>query len=281
MDSDRIFQVNVREVLRSKAPTIYKKIPGFVINLLAKLICQDELNAVLTQNAPLIGVPFMENMLRIFDTRLQLHGTENLPTADHRCIFASNHPLGGMDGVCLSTALGKHYEGNIRYLVNDILYFVEPLQDIFLPVNKHGAQAKKATVLLNEAFASDNQIITFPAGLCSRRKKGVIRDPHWKKMFISKAVEHRRDVIPVYFDAKNSNFFYNLANIRTALGIKFNIEMLFLPREMFKKQRTVMNIYFGKPIPWQTFDSSKTLQQWAEEVENRVYNIKIRYESIL
>jgi len=276
MDSYRVFQVNVQEILRSKAPAIYKKIPRFMINLLAKLICQNELNAILIQNTSLTGVPFMENMLRIFDTRLQLHGTENLPTANHRCIFASNHPLGGMDGVCLSTALGNHYEGNIRYLVNDILYFIEPLQDIFLPVNKHGAQAKKATALLNEAFSSDNQIITFPAGICSRRTKGVISDPQWKKMFVSKAVEYQRDVVPVYVKAKNSNFFYNFGNIRTALGIKFNIEMLFLPREMFKKQRTVINIYFGKPIPWQTFDSSKTLQQWAEEVKNRVYNIKIR-----
>jgi len=275
MDSDRIFQVNVREILRSKAPAIYKKIPGFVITLLAKLICQDKMNAILRENASLslTGVPFLENMLRIFNTRLQVHGMENVPADDRCCIFASNHPLGGMDGICLSVALAKRYEKRLRYLVNDILYFIEPLQDVFVPINKHGAQAKTAVSLLHEAFSSDNQIITFPAGLCSRKTKGIIRDPQWKKMFISKAVEYQRDVVPVYFEAKNSNFFYALANIRTALKIKFNIEMLFLPREMFKKQGAVMNIYFGKPIPWQTFDSSKTPQQWAKEIENRVYNM--------
>ena len=272
MSSDKIFQINVREILRSKAPAIYKKIPGIVITWLAKLVYQDKWNAILRESAPLTGVPFMENLLRIFEIDLQLHGVENLPASNHPCIFASNHPLGGMDGVCLSTVLGKHYDGNIRYLVNDILYFIEPLQDIFVPVNKHGAQAKAAVIRLHEVFASGNQIITFPAGICSRRTKGVIRDPQWKKMFISKAIEYQRDVVPVYFDSKNSNFFYMLANIRKALKIKFNIEMLFLPREMAKKQRAVMNIYFGKPIPWQTFDSSKTLQQWANEIENRVYN---------
>jgi len=275
MDSNSVFQVNVREILRSKAPAIYKKMPGIVITLLAKLICQDQLNAILKENAlhSLTGVPFMENMLHIFGTRLQLYGEENLPAAGHRCIFASNHPLGGLDGICLSVALGKQYENRIRYLVNDILYYVEPLQDIFVPVNKHGAQAKTAVSKLHEAFASDNQIITFPAGLCSRKTKGIIRDPQWKKMFISKAVEYQRDIVPVYFEAKNSNFFYNLANIRTALKIKFNIEMLFLPREMLKKQKAVLSVYFGKPIPWQTFDSSKTPQQWAKELEDKVYNM--------
>ncbi|GHT87617.1 glycerol acyltransferase [Bacteroidia bacterium] len=216
----------------------------------------------------------MENMIRNFNIKLQLQGTENLPASGHQCIFASNHPLGGMDGICLSAVLGEKYDGHIRYLVNDILYFIEPLQDIFVPINKHGAQAKSAVTSLHEAFASGNQIITFPAGLCSRKTKGVIHDPRWKKMFISKAVEYQRDVVPVYFEARNSNFFYNLANIRTKSGLKFNLEMLLLPREMLMKKNAAFTIYFGKPISWQTFDSSKTPQQWADEVESTVYNMR-------
>ncbi|MDR0543131.1 MAG: 1-acyl-sn-glycerol-3-phosphate acyltransferase [Dysgonamonadaceae bacterium] len=272
MDTDEVFQVHVREILRSKAPALYKKIPGFLITMLSRLICEDELNEVLREIHPLTGVPFMEDAMRIFDVRLQMHGTENLPAGGRRCIFASNHPLGGMDGICLSAVLGKHYDGNIRYLVNDILYFIKPLQDIFVPVNKHGAQAKTAVTLLQEAFASDNQIITFPAGLCSRKTGGIIRDLQWKKMLVSKAIEYRRDIVPVYYEAENSGLFYTLANIRAALGLKFNVEMLLLPREMLKKRHAVMNVYFGKPIAWQSFDSSKTPQQWTDEIKNRVYN---------
>ena len=273
MDSDKIFQINIREILRSKAPATYKKIPGFVITWLSKLVCQDQLNELLRANASFTGVPFMENLLRMFDIDLQLHGVENLPSGDQRCIFASNHPLAGLDGVCLSAIVGKRYDERIRYLTNDILYYLEPLQNIFVPINKHGAQAKSAVSLLHEAFASDNHILTFPAGLCSRKNKGIIRDPQWKKMFISKAIEYQRDVVPVYVDAKNSNFFYNLAKIRAALKIKFNIEMLFLPREMLKKRQAVIHVYFGEPILWQTFDASKTPQQWAAEVENKVYGM--------
>lgn len=272
MNRDEVFQVNLREILRSKAPALHKKVPGWAVALLSKLICEKKLNSIFQEAYPLRGTLFMEDAMRIFDVRLQMHGIENLPAAGHRCIFASNHPLGGMDGICLSAVLGKYYEGNIRYLVNDILYFIEPLKDIFVPVNKHGAQAKNTAMLLSNALASDNQIITFPAGLCSRKTKGVVRDPRWRKMFISKAVEYQRDIVPVYYEAENSHWFYTLANIRKALDMKFNLEMLLLPREMLRKQHTVMNVYIGKTIPWQSLDSSKTPQQWAEELENKVYN---------
>jgi 1-acyl-sn-glycerol-3-phosphate acyltransferase len=272
MNRNEVFQINLREILRTKAPSLHKKVPGWVLSLLSKLICEDCLNDIFQKAYPHTGVAFMEDAMQIFDVRLQLHGTENLPEAGRRCIFASNHPLGGMDGVCLSAVLGKHYEGHIRYLVNDILYFLEPLQDIFVPINKHGAQGKSTARLLSEALASDHQILTFPAGLCSRKTRGVIRDPQWKKMFISKAIEYRRDIVPVYYEAENSRRFYALANLRKALHLKFNLEMLFLPREMFRKQHTVMHVYIGAPIAWQSFDASKTPQQWAKEIENKVYN---------
>jgi putative hemolysin len=274
MKDNKIFRINVREIIRSKAPKLYKKIPGFAITLLSKLICEDQLNDCIRAGENLTGVAFMESMIRYFNLTLKLKGTENLPDAGHQCIFASNHPLGGMDGICLSAVIGKQYDGHVRYLVNDILYFLEPLQDIFVPINKHGAQAKNAVAILNESFASENQIITFPAGLCSRKTKGVIHDPRWKKMFISKAIEYQRDVVPVYFEAQNSNFFYNIANIRTKLGLKFNLEMLLLPREMLKKKNAAFTIYFGKPVSWQTFDSSQTPQQWADKMESRIYNIR-------
>jgi len=272
MSNNTIFQINVQEILKTKSPKLYKKIPSFALNLLAKLICQDKLNAILNRNAHVSGVDFMENLIHEFGVTIRLEGTENLPDFNTKCIFASNHPLGGLDGICLSAVLGKNYNKQIRYLVNDVLYFIKPLQDIFVPINKYGNQAKNAVVMLNEAFSSDNQIVTFPAGLCSRKNNGVIKDLQWKKMFISKAIEYQRDIVPVYFEARNSNLFYNLANIRKKLGVKFNIELLLLPSEMFKAKGSTFTIHFGKPISWQTFDASKTQQQWADEVKNIVYN---------
>ena len=270
MNENTVFQLNVKEILRTKAPKLHKKIPGFIIVLLSKLICEDKLNELLRKNADVTGVDFMQNLVNDFQLQLQLKGVENLP--DTPCIFASNHPLGGLDGICLSAVLGEHYHKKVRYLVNDILYFIKPLQDIFIPINKHGSQAKSAVSSLHEAFASENQIITFPAGLCSRKNKGVIRDSKWKKMFITKSIEYQRDIIPVYFEAQNSKIFYTVANLRKFLGIRFNIEMLLLPSEMFKSKGSTFTIYFGKPIPWQTFDASHTPQQWAQQIEDQTYN---------
>ena len=180
----------------------------------------------------------------------------------------------GLDGICLSAIIGGRFDGKIRYLVNDLLLYLSNLRSIFVPINKHGAQGKKNAELIEKAYASDNQIITFPAGLCSRKQNGKIQDTEWKKSFIQKAVEYRRDIVPVFFEGRNSNFFYRLANMRKALGIKMNYEMIYLPDEMFKSKHKTYSIHFGKPIPWQTFDSSRKPAEWAEWVKEIVYNLK-------
>lgn len=269
-----LFLVNVEKVLKTKAPQASRKVPKFVIKWLEYLICQDGLNDFLRKNNGAEGVDFMKNAVEYFNITVRLEGEENVPQTNQRFIFASNHPLGGLDGICLSAILGTQYDGKIKYLVNDILYSLEPLKTVFVPINKHGAQAKGGAEAINQAFSSENQIITFPAGLCSRKQKEMIEDLEWKKMFIVKAVEYKRDVIPVYFEAKNSTFFYRLANIRKFLGIKFNMEMLFLPREMFKSKGSIFTIRFGQPIPWEIFDSSKTPAVWAQQVKEMVYKLK-------
>ncbi|GHT60834.1 glycerol acyltransferase [Bacteroidia bacterium] len=271
MEESKFFHIDVQEIIDTKAPKTAKKIPKFVVKGLAKLINQEGVNEFLKYNGDAQGVDFMNNAVKYFDIKLQVVGENNLPDIGTKCIFASNHPLGGMDGVCLSAYLGNRYNGQIKYLVNDILYFLKPLRNIFVPVNKHGAQNRSAARILNEVLNSGDQIITFPAGLCSRKNKDVICDLEWKKMFIVKAIEHKRDIVPVYFEGENSNWFYNLANIRKKAGIKFNLEMLLLPRELFRAKGSTFTIYFGERIPWQTFDSSKSPQQWADWVKQIVY----------
>jgi putative hemolysin len=271
MEESEIFHIDVQEIINTKAPKTAKKIPKFVVKGLAKLINQDGVNEFLTYNKDAEGVDFMNNAVKYFDIKLQVKGENNLPDSA-RCIFASNHPLGGMDGVCLAACLGNKYNGQIKYLVNDILYLLKPLQNIFVPINKHGAQNRPGVRTLSDILISNDQIITFPAGLCSRKNNHTILDLDWKKMFIVKAVKYKRDIVPVHFEGKNSNLFYNLARIRKRLGIKFNLEMLFLSRELFKAKGSTFTIRFGKSIPWQTFDSSKSPQQWAEWVKQVVYN---------
>jgi putative hemolysin len=145
------------------------------------------------------------------------------------------------------------------------------LQELFIPVNKHGAQVTEAVRRINELYESDMQVCTFPAGLVSRRFNGHIMDMKWHKNFIRKAGSTRRDVVPVYFQGRNSDFFYRLASFRRALGIKANIEMFYLVNETFKQRDKKLKLYIGKPIPWTTFDRSKKPDEWAFWVKEKVY----------
>ena len=273
MIQEGITQIDIKQVLRQKAPSAARRIPGFMVDYLIRTVHQDELNEILRRYHDKDGVAFMQELIGYFDLNLELVNEENIP-AEGRYIFASNHPLGGLDGICLSAIIGGRFDGKIRYLVNDLLLYLSNLRSIFVPINKHGAQGKKNAELIEKAYASDNQIITFPAGLCSRKQNGKIQDTEWKKSFIQKAVEYRRDIVPVFFEGRNSNFFYRLANMRKALGIKMNYEMIYLPDEMFKSKHKTYSIHFGKPIPWQTFDSSRKPAEWAEWVKEIVYNLK-------
>ena len=272
MADDSLFLIDIDRILQEKAPKQSKYIPKFVVSYLKRIVHQDELNGFLRQAKDKTGVDFLKACLDFLDARLVVKGEENLPE-DGLYTFVSNHPLGGQDGLALGYVLGTHYQGKVKYLVNDLLMNLHGLAPLCIPINKTGRQSRDFPRLVESGFASDNQLIMFPAGLCSRRRNGVIRDLEWKKAFIVKSVEHRRDVVPIHFDGRNSNFFYNLANVCKALGIKFNIAMLYLADEMLKNRHKTFTITIGKPIPWQTFDKSKTPQQWAQYVKDIVYNL--------
>lgn len=264
--------LDLDKVLQEKAPKIYNKTPRFIINYLKRKIHLDEINEILTIYADKDGVDFMDAVVGYFNLELKTEGLDKTPI-DGRYIFVSNHPLGGLDGICLSSVIGKKFNKKIKYVVNDVLYFIKNLQSIFLPVNKYGRQSKVAAGTLQEAYESDNQIITFPAGLCSRKENGKIEDLPWQKNFILKAIESKRDIVPIYFDGKNSNFFYRFANIRKRLGIKFNIELILLPDEMFKNKGSRFSIIIGEPIPYSFFDNKKSTLQWAEYVKEKAYDL--------
>lgn len=267
------FKIDIDKVLQSKMGTKTKWVPRFVVNWLKRIVHQDEINRFIEQEGDKQGVEWIEDALTYLDTKIVVEGEENLPDVSdsRRYTFVSNHPLGGLDGLALGVVIGRKYEGRVKYLVNDLLMNLQGLAPLFIPINKTGKQSRNFPAIVEAGFSSDNHIIMFPAGLCSRRTNGVIRDLEWKKTFVTKSVETQRDVVPIYFEGRNSDFFYRLANISKALGIKFNIAMLFLADEMFKNQHNTFTVRIGKPIAWQTFDKSKSPMEWAEYVKQQVY----------
>lgn len=265
-----IMQIDIAQIVKKKAGN--KWVPGFLVKYLTRIVHQDLINQVLRDTAPLKNIEFMEAAFKFLNVTIEAQGKENLPHGD-RYIFAGNHPLGGLDGVAIGYLVGKEYDGKIRFFSNDLLTNLEPMKELFIPVNKFGSQSRESARLTEELYQSDKHLVTFPAGVCSRRIKGKICDLEWKKNFIHKSVQYQRDVIPVYFEGRNSNFFYNLANFRKFIGLKFNVEMMYLADELFKQMGKKFVIKFGKPIPWQTFDNSKTQTEWAQYVKDITYKM--------
>ncbi|MBC7124071.1 MAG: 1-acyl-sn-glycerol-3-phosphate acyltransferase [Bacteroidales bacterium] len=263
--------IDIDKVIASKSPRLQRALPRFIVRYLKRIIHQDEINEVLQKHGHKQGVDFIEEALKVMKVTYSVKGIENLKP-DGRYLFASNHPLGGLDGMILIHLLGKRYP-EVKFPVNDLLMHITQLHNIFIPINKHGAQSSQNVKLMDATFASDAQVLYFPAGLCSRKQHGRIEDLEWKKSFIVKAIQHKRDIVPVFFSGRNSNFFYNLAKLRTFLGIKANIEMLYLVNEMFKQKGKSITVIIGEPIPYTSFDSSKSPTEWAKWVKAIVYEL--------
>ncbi|WP_294063230.1 glycerol acyltransferase [Prevotella sp.] len=267
--------IDINDILKSKMGSKAKYVPAPLVKWLKHIVHQDEVNKYLWDSRNLTGVEWLEDCMRYLDMTLDIVGKENLPDKNDGKLytFVSNHPLGGEDGVALGAVIGRHYDGKFRYLVNDLLMNLPGLAPLCIPINKTGSQSRSFPAMVESGFRSDNHMLMFPAGLCSRRINGKIHDLPWKKTFITKSVETHRDVVPIHFGGRNSDFFYTLANICKALGIKFNIAMLFLVDEMYKNVHKSFRIAIGKPIPWQTFDKSRTPAQWAQYVQDEVYKL--------
>lgn len=269
--------INIREMFMEKNPKLAKRLPGFVYRYINYILHIDEINEILEKHGHERGVEFARSMVKHFNVHETINGLENLPSSG-RYIFASNHPLGGFDALLILSKIDQ-FVGPPITLVNDVLMNIPQLKPIFIPLNKYGGHNKEVIRQLHEAYSSDKQIMIFPCGFASRRKRGIIRDPEWKKHFVVKAIEYQRDVIPIHVSGRNSSFFYNLANFRTFFHIKWNLETFFLADEFFKQKNQRFTITFGKPIPYTHFDKSKSLDQWAAEVRDIVYKLPIQQQS--
>ena len=264
--------LDVSEAFRSKNPKLYRWMPKFAIRGIERLIHQDEMNQLVDDYFDDSSIDFAHHIVEYFQVGLDIRGEENIPHTG-RPIVVPNHPLGGLDGMALISTLGR-YRSDIKCPVNDLLMQVKPMHEVFMPINKHGRNSMESMRQLDEVFASNALILYFPAGLCSRKQNGVIRDLEWKKTVVTKARQFQRDIIPVHFDGRNSNRFYNLANLRKKLGIKVNLEFVFLPDEMFRQRGQHFTITFGAPIHYATFDHSRSDVDWANWLKEQVYSLK-------
>ena len=263
--------IDIEKILSAKKV----RLPKGLVRMVERLLHVPDLNKGIYLNREYFGLDFVYKFLEGKDPQdlnitVQSISAEHIPLEGYPMVVG-NHPLGGPDGLALMGAVGRVRQ-DIRFPVNDFLLYLPGLRELFFPIDK--VNKTKALASLEEAFAAENTLLYFPAGMCSRLQKGEIRDLEWKATFIKKCVRYRRDVVPVYTEARNRMRFYRLANLRKKLGIKFNFEMALLPSEMYAQRGKTFTVTFGKPIPWQTFDHRHTPAEWAAMVREHVYKLK-------
>jgi putative hemolysin len=271
MEEKAVKFFDVDAVLKEKNPGLYKLLPGFIVNYIKKKIHQDFINKGLYVHRNKFHLEFNQAALEWMGAEVEWSGEMNIPVSGG-VIICSNHPLGGLDGMALIKAVSSR-RSDIRFLVNDILTKLENFRTLFVPVNKVGGNTKEALRVIDEIYSGSEAVLVFPAGLVSRKQQGKILDLEWKKSFIAKSIENKKSLVPAYIEGRNSSFFYNLSLWRKRFGIKANIEMILLPDEMVKQKGKKIKIRFGKEIPYEVFDKSKSNNEWAQLMKRFVYEM--------
>lgn len=263
--------IDIKHLIASKNPRLAKWLPGFVIRYLKRILHEDEINEFLSKNKEVKNIDFCDAAVKFLEMKIEIIGIENIPK-EGQIIITMNHPFGGMDALALVSALRGHRE-DLKFIVNDLLLSLTNLTDLFVGVNKHGKNEQSTRQQIEELFASDEAVCIFPAGLVSRKTKGVVRDLDWKKTFITYSKKFDQPIVPIYIDGKLSNFFYRLSNFRKFLGIKVNIEMLYLADELFRQRGKTVTLTVGEIIETKNLDQNKSERDLAQDVKAKVYEL--------
>jgi len=271
MVNNKTALINIKNLLKKKNPKLYKRLPGFMINYIKKIIRQDEFNVFISQHNQYSGIEFLRKCFDYFNVSAQVEGWENLPE-NSKIIIVANHPAGSFDGLYILDTCYRKY-GKTKALVNDLLLNLNNLNEFFMGVNTYGKTNRNDLVEINETFESDFPVIFFPAGLVSRRNNGIIKDLKWKKAFVSQEIKHKRDIVPIYISGKLSNKFYTFANIRKFLKIKASLESFLLPQETIKQRDTVYKIKIGEAISYKILTYEFKEIEWAQKIKEHVYEI--------
>ena len=263
--------LNIAAIIKTSNSKFLKGLPNFIIKIITIIFRQNDLNKLFSDNSDYVGIDFPPKVLEYLNIKIKIKGKENLPN-NGKCFFVANHPFGFIDGLILFSIVGEKY-GDLRMISNDSLKYIDNLNPITVNVNVFGQSSRQYINELEKVYKSDLPIINFPAGLVSRIRNNKIQDINWKKSFIKKSIENKRDIVPIKFIGRNSILFYAIFLFRQIFGIKSTLELMLLPREMYRKRRKTIKVIIGKPISYKSFDSTLSHVEWAQKVKEQVYKL--------
>ena len=238
--------------LREVSSFFNTKIGTFLGNQGLKWLQIDKVNQAHINSFDLRGSAFTHGLLTdpLIDVRYTIHNKEILDKLPEGAfVTVSNHPIGSLDGIILIDIFASR-RPDYKVMVNGILTKISSMSDNFISVKpdsaKQGANVKNVNgVRLSlQRMKEGHPMGFFPAGGISMYQKETkdVRDISWAHSVIRLIRKAGVPVYPVYFDCKNSDFFYRLGRI------DWRIRQLRIPAEAFNKRGRTVDVYSCHPV---------------------------------
>ncbi len=270
--------VTAKEVAKAINFDKYGIIGTFSGWILMKILKISTLNKVYNRNKHLNKLPFLNGILDDLQIKFEIpeDDLKRIPKSG-AYITVSNHPLGGVDGVLLLKLMLER-EPNFKIIANFLLHRIEPLKEYIMPVNpfENHKDAKSSIIGIKETLrhlSEGKPLGMFPAGEVSSYKDGELMvDKPWEEGAIKVIRKAQVPVVPIYFHARNSRFFYFLSKINGTLRTAK------LPSELFSQKNRIIRVRIGKPITVNEQNEYKTLESYSEFLRKKTYMLANPFE---
>lgn len=250
----------------------------FIGWFLIKILRIDVINKFYDKNKHLKDVEFLTAILTEFQIKFEI------PEADLKRIpkegafvTVSNHPLGGIDGILLLKIILEQ-RSDYKIMANFLLHRIAPMKPYIMPVNpfEDRKDIKSSLAGFKQAIShirSEAPLGIFPAGEVSTKKEGdLVVDKQWEPAAMKLIQKAQVPILPIYFHAKNSSFFYKLSNISGVL------RSAKLPSEVLTQRHRVVKIRIGKAIQVKDQNEHKDLAEFTEFIRKKTYMLANPYE---
>lgn len=246
--------------------------------LILKTTKLSRINREYDKRKHLKGTDFIQSILDEFEIDFEIpeKDLKRIPK-EGPFITISNHPLGGIDGMILMK-LVLEKRPDYKVIANFLLHRLEPLKPFILPVNpfENHKEARSSLGGMKRAIAhlrEGNSLGIFPAGEVSTyRDKRHIVDKPWEASAMKLIQKSKVPVVPIYFHAKNSLFFYRLASISDVLRTAK------LPSEMLSQRRRKIKVRIGHPIPVEDQQEHQNLEAYTAFLRRKTYMLANVFE---
>ena len=193
-------------------------------------------------------------------------------------ILVSNHPLGAIDGILMTKILSE-IRPDFKVMGNFLLEKIKPMEPFVIPVNpfENRKELQSSASGMRETLKhiqNGGCVGIFPAGEVSNKNNTFkeVRDKEWEKPALKLIKMAKVPVVPMYFHAKNSTLFYNMAKLHP------DLQTLMLPAEMMHKREKPIRIRIGKPVSVKVMEEEESIQELGEFLQNKIYMLKSYYE---